>query len=67
MMTKATDYKVESKEEIRKLSKAGEVETWYRLYATSKGGTYFHVDVPEDELAKSDEVLTKRAKELDAI
>ena len=66
-MTKATDYKVESKEEIRKLSKAGEVETWYRLYATSKGGTYFHVDVPEAELARSDEVLTKRAKELDAI
>ena len=66
-MVKAQDYTVESKEEIRKLSKAGEVETWYRLYATSKGGTYFHVDVPEDELSKADEVLTRRAKELDAI
>ena len=66
-MAKGTDYKVESKEEIRKLSKAGEVETWYRIYATSKGDTYFHVDVPEEELGKADEILTKRAKELDAI
>ena len=66
-MTKGTDYTVEEKEEIRKLSKAGEVETWYRIYATSKDGTYFHVDVPEDQLDKADEPLTKRAKELDAI
>lgn len=60
-------YKVESKEEIRKLSKAGEVETWFRIYATSKGGTYFHVDVPEEQLAQADAALSKRAKELDAI
>ncbi|MBA7593035.1 hypothetical protein ES708_35245 [subsurface metagenome] len=66
-MAKGTDYKVEEKEEIRKLSKAGEVETWFRIYATSKGGTYFHVEVPEDQLDKADEALTKRAKELDAI
>lgn len=66
-MPKSTDYIVESKEEIRKLSKAGEVETWFRIYATSKGGTYFHVDVPEDQLNKSDELLTARAKQLDAI
>lgn len=66
-MAKGTDYKVESKEEIRKLSKAGEVETWFRIYATSKGGTYFHVEVPEDELAKADELLTARAKQLDAV
>lgn len=66
-MAKGTDYKVESKEEVRKLDKAGEVETWFRIYATSKGGTYFHVDVPEDELDKADEVLTARAKQLDSI
>jgi hypothetical protein len=66
-MGKGTDYTIESKEEIRKLSKAGEVETWYRIYATSKGGTYFHVDVSEEELDKADELLTARAKQLDSI
>lgn len=66
-MADTTLYTVESKEEIRKLTKAGEVETWFRIYATSKGGTYFHVDVPEDQLDKADETLSKRAKELDAI
>jgi len=66
-MVEAALYKVESKEEIRKLSKAGEVETWYRIWATSKKGTYFHVEVPEDKLDKSDEILAKKAQQLDAI
>lgn len=66
-MAKGTDYTIKTKEEIRKLSKAGEVETWFRIYATSKGDTYFHVDVKEDELDKADEVLTARAKQLDGI
>lgn len=66
-MAKGTDYTVEKKEEIRKLSKAGEVLTYYRIWATSKGGTYFHVEIPEDQLDTSDEILTKRARGLDAI
>ena len=66
-MVKGTDYTIEDKEEIRRLSKAGEVETWYRIWATSKGGTYFHVDVKEDQLDTADEPLTARAKALDAI
>ena len=60
-------YKVEKKEEFRRLTKDGEVETWYRIWATSKGGTYFHIEVAESDLGKSDEILTKRAKELDSI
>jgi len=61
-------YNVDKKEEVRKFNKkSGEVETWYRVWATSKGDTYFHVDIPEDELSRTDEILTKRAKELDAI
>ena len=60
-------YKVESKEEIRRLSKAGEIETWYLIWATSKGGTYFHIDISEANLDKSESILTKRANELDAI
>lgn len=66
-MAKGTDYAPESKEEIRKLSKAGEVETWYRIWATSKGGTYFHVEVRSDQLAKADAILTSKAQALDAI
>ena len=66
-MAKGTDYTVESKEEIRKLSKAGEVEVWYRIWATSKGGTYFHVDIRSDQLAKADDILTRQAHTLDAI
>ncbi len=66
-MAKGTDYAVESKEEIRKLSKAGEVEVWYRIWATSKGGTYFHMDIRSDQLAKSDDILTRHAHTLDAI
>lgn len=66
-MGKGVDYTVESKEEIRKLDKAGEVVISYRIWATSKGGTYFHVDVPEADLDKADELLTARAKQLDDI
>lgn len=64
-----TDYKVESKEEIRRMVK-GEVETFYRVWATSKGGTYFHIDISEaiiESKEKVSAILTKRAKELDAI
>lgn len=57
----------EPKEEIRKLTKAGEVETWYRIWATSKGGTRFHVDVSETQLSQAPHLLATRAKEIDAI
>ena len=60
-------YKIESKEEIRKLSKIGEPEVYYRLWATSKKGTYFHVDVREDELDKAPELLSARSAKLDSI
>ena len=66
-MSNGSTYKVESKEEIRKLDKGGEVETWYRIYATSKGGTYFHVDVPEAELDNANGLLEAKAKKLDSI
>lgn len=66
-MGKGTDYIVEKKEEVPLLGKSGNVISNYRIWATSKGGTYFHVDVPEEELAKADDLLTKKAKQLDAI
>ena len=66
-MAEKTDYTTEGKEEIRRLSKAGEVEIWYRIWATSKKGTYFHVDVPEKQLSHADAYLTTRARELDNI
>lgn len=62
-------YEVEAKEEIRRIGKGGEIETWYRIWATSKGGTYFHVDISEEDIGtdKVAAALAKRAKELDAI
>ncbi len=66
-MTKGTDYTVEKKQEVPRLVQGGEVETWWRIYATSKGGTYFHIDVSDKLLSKADELLTAKAKALDAI
>lgn len=62
------NYTVEAKEEIRILNrKTGEPFVAYRIWATSKRGTYFHVDVPEDELDKAHNLLEKKAKQLDAV
>ena len=67
-MAKSVDYTIDKKEEITRLNqKTKEVETFFRIWATSKGKTYFHLDIPESELAQADELLTKRAKQLDAI
>ena len=66
-MGKGTDYIVEKKEELRRISRAGEPVLFLRIFATSKGGTYFQVEIPEDQLERADAVLTKKAKELDAI
>jgi len=66
-MGKSNEYKVEKKEEFRQVTKEGEVQTWFRIWATSKGGTYFHIEVPEDELDKAEERLAAMARKLDAI
>ena len=66
-MTKGTDYTIEKKEEVRRPNKKGEVEVVYRIWATTKGGTYFHVDVPDAKLPQADTFITERAKALDAI
>jgi hypothetical protein len=65
----ATEYEVTRKEEIRKFDREMNVLTYYRIYAISKGGTLFHVEIPESELGtpKAAAALTLRAKELDAI
>ena len=60
-------YKVEEKREIRRLAKGGDVEVAYTIYATSKGGTYFSVEVPEKELSRSADLLAAKAKLLDSI
>ena len=66
-MVAKTDYTVEKKEEIRQLGKGGEVTTSYRIWATSKAGTYFHLDIPEAELAQADARLTAKARLLDSV
>ncbi len=66
-MAKNTDYTVDKKDEVRMLDKGGAVITSYRIWATSKGGTYFHTDILETELSQADARLTAKAKLLDAI
>lgn len=62
-----TAYTVESKEELRQLDKAFKPITIWRIWATSKGGTYFHILVPEDQLDKAEALLAAKAQQLDAI
>lgn len=66
-MSNSGFYKVERKEEFRVITKEGDVLVKYRIFATSKGGTFYHVEVGENELDKADQVLAARAKALDAI
>lgn len=66
-MPGAIGYTSKRKEEFRKMIDTGEIETWYRFYAVSNGGTYFHVEVPERDIAKAPKLLEERAKQLDAI
>ena len=61
------NYKVEKKIERFDFDSARNPVTVFDIWAFSKGGTYFHVRVPESELARADELLTKKAAELDAI
>jgi len=66
-MAKGDSYTTESKEEFSKINKAGEIETWFRVYATSEGGSRFHVDISEGQLDQADSILSARAKKLDSI
>jgi hypothetical protein len=66
-MVAPKNYTVDRKDEIRQLSKGGEVVTVYRIFATSAGGTYFHVDVPEVDLKNAEALLAAKAQTLDSI
>lgn len=67
-MSELYKVKPDGKEERQRLNrKAGELETYYLIHATSAGGTDFTVEVKVDELAKADAILSARAKALDAI
>ena len=66
-MSHEAEYTVDEKREVREFGKNGEVVTAYQIYATSAGGTYFHVTVLESELDQADQVIAARARQLDAI
>lgn len=66
-MSNSGGYTVDRKRENRRLNQAGDVEVTYSIYATTTGGTYFHVEVPEGELDQASERLAARARELDSI
>lgn len=61
-------YTVNDKIELTQINKqTGEVYTAWRIWATSRGGTYYHIDVPAAELEQAPALLQAKAKELDAI
>lgn len=64
---KGADYLVDRIEETRRISPHGEVLTYYRIWATSKKGTLFHIEVAENEMEKAPQLLQKRAQMLDSL
>lgn len=66
-MVEVAAYKVEKKEERIRPLPTGEIVTVYRIWATSKKGTYYHIEVREDELKNAPALLTARAQELDSL
>ncbi len=66
-MANDPSYTIGRKEEFRKMDLSNEVLTWYRIYATSKGGTYFHIEVKESDLGTAPALLAAKAKQLDSI
>ena len=66
-MSPVDNFTVDAKEEVRTLDKAGAVVVMYRIWATTRKGTYFHIDVPEAQLDKAHDLLKARAEKLDAI
>jgi hypothetical protein len=64
---KSQDYTVDRIEETRRISPHGEVLTYYRIWATSKKGTLFHIEVAENEMEKAPGQLQKRAQMLDSL
>jgi len=62
-------FTVDSKEEIRSMGKGSEIITKWRVWATTKGGTYFHIDFPEKDFVKEkvDKALAAKATVIDSI
>ncbi len=66
-MSPDNSYTIGRKEEFRKMALSGEVGTWWRIYATTKAGTYFHIEVKDEDLATVPQLLAAKAKQLDSI
>ena len=60
-------YTTDKKEEKFHYTDENELETYFTITATSAGGTKFHINVPEADLDKADELLKARAVQLDGI
>ena len=66
-MLKGDLYTTEKKEELSILVAGNKVTNGYRIWAVSKGGTRFHLDIPEEQIDKAEALLSARAKAIDAI
>ena len=66
-MPQDTSYTTGRKEPVRRMTTAGEVEDWWRIHATSKGGTPFWIMVRDADLAQAPAMMAAKAKQLDGI
>ncbi len=67
-MTPVQNYKIERKEEMRRMD-LKTMAPWmgYRFWVTSQGGTYFSIEIAEDQLDHAGELISAKAKKLDSI
>lgn len=66
-MPQDMSYTVLSKEERTVLDENMKPVTLFRIWARSKGGTRFHIEVSEGDLASAPKLLEARAKQLDSL
>jgi len=60
-------YTVGRKEPQRRMTTQGEVEDWWRIHATTRGGTPYWVVLRDADLATAPALLAAKARQLDAI
>lgn len=60
-------YTTGRKDEFRRMNQDGDVENWWRIYATTTRGTRFNIEVRDKDLAQAPAMLAAKAKEVDSI
>jgi hypothetical protein len=60
-------YTTVRKESFRRMDDVGDVKSYWRIYAKSKGGTLFNIEIPDVEILQAPAALLAKAKQIDSI